>query len=132
MLRNGRQAPTVGLMSRLRSCLSPLIGLLFLVQGFAVSAAPMKAVSAPGEIRAGQVLAPGAHCAGSMMKGAAGSCCDQGCPDMSSCAFAHIAVAAVVVPVFSPVLAPRIAARVAAPRPSEPQSLLRPPISSHG
>lgn len=121
-LRNPAQAPTVRPMSRLRSATSLLIGLLFLAQGFAVSAAPVKAVSAQGAV----------HCDGSMMNpGFAMSCCDQDCTDMAGCVFAHVAVASVIVPNFSPTLAPRDPILVAAPLASAPQSLLRPPISSH-
>ncbi|PTU31533.1 hypothetical protein CJD38_09385 [Stenotrophobium rhamnosiphilum] len=60
-------------------------------------------------------------------------CCDgKACPDMSRCAHAQPALAAVVVPMIHSSIehnAPAVQAPIAAVRP--PTSLLRPPISFH-
>ena len=137
-------------MQRLRPLLNTLLGLIFLVQGYAVAAAP--GMTAPVATSVAASTAPAAmadmadmpHCASmasparqgsddqAAAAAAAASCCDEGCPNLTSCALGHLAAIAspgiwlpntvIDAPPFSvpPVQAHRLSA------------LLRPPITFHG
>lgn len=131
-------------MQRLRPLLNTLLGLIFLVQGYAVAAAP--GMAAPVATSVAASTAPAAmadmpHCArmasparqgSDDQAAAASSCCDEGCPNLTSCALGHLAAIAspgiwlpntvIDAPPFSvpPVQAHRLSA------------LLRPPITFHG
>jgi hypothetical protein len=98
-------------MRRYRTLLCALLGLVFLLQGMAVSAAPTMTADTPCQDY---------------------SCCDAACPNMSTCALGHIA-APPVLPLALPAAARtehaftpvRVISRTLA-------SLLRPPITFHG
>ena len=134
-------------MQRLRPLLNTLLGLIFLVQGYAVAAAP--GMTAPVATSVAASTAPVAmadmadmpHCArmasparqgSDDQAAAASSCCDEGCPNLTSCALGHLAAIAspgiwlpntvIDAPPFSvpPVQAHRLSA------------WLRPPITFHG
>lgn len=110
-------------MRRYRTLLSALLGLVFLLQGMAVSAAPL-AADTPCHV-------PQAETADAT-DSQEYPCCDAGCPNMSSCALGHIAamsVLSVVLPAaartehaFTPV---HLVSRTLV-------SPLRPPITLHG
>lgn len=120
-------------MKRYRTLISVLLGLMLLVQGFAVSAAPraMQADATHAEMTAKSEM-PCHMKMGDSSGKQLPSCCNASCPDMTTCAFGHIAA----VPVISLVLpetgremsgftSVRILTRTAT-------SLLRPPITLHG
>lgn len=120
-------------MKRFRTLLSVLLGLVLLLQGLAVSAAPHAKMAdvAKAELTVKTDMpchTQKADPAGQQDR----SCCNADCPDMTSCALSHIATMAVM-----PLALPRAAraeptftqARAVAPTLTSP---LRPPITSHG
>lgn len=114
-------------MRRLKALFIFALGLLFLAQGVAVAAADFKS---PTE----QQQTVEMPCHGDMASGDTDkpSCCDTDCPDMASCAFAHVAI-----PYLPTIVVPRAGhlrdtASVSAAATTSTQSLLRPPIDSHG
>lgn len=134
-------------MQRLRPLLNTLLGLIFLVQGYAVAAAPGMAAPVATSVAASTApvamadMADMPHCArmasparqgSDDQAAAASSCCDEGCPNLTSCALGHLAAIAspgiwlpntvIDAPPFAvpPVQAHRLSA------------LLRPPITFHG
>lgn len=121
-------------MNQIRTLLSMFLGLVLLVQGLAVSAAPRVSlaedaakVSAMAELPCHGQMAASLDETGEPQP----SCCDENCPDMTTCVLGHLASAAVVsldlmrpAPAehgFTPVIA--VSRRAA--------SLLRPPIALH-
>jgi hypothetical protein len=116
-------------MTRLRAALNLLVGLVLLVQGFAVAAAPLAAVSDNGSVQT-TAATSAMPCHGDQTPDgpAHPSCCDEACPDMTSCALGHLAVTPLL---RLEVAAPShdfIAATVPVPATFTPQSRLRPPI----
>jgi len=115
-------------MTRLRPFIHAILGLVLLVQGFAVAAADRRIdLSNPDATVASEQAMP-CH---DGMSGAAG-CCEADCPDMASCALSHIATAPAATPLVArpaarPISTPTLMSSAAAPR-----SLLRPPIALHG
>lgn len=123
-------------MKRFRTLLSVLLGLVLLVQGFAVSAAPRAKVSGKSEsVESGVMADLPCHGQKAMKADDASkqyrACCNENCPDMTTCALGHLAT----VPMLSVALAQpvreapsvisvRIVTRTFA-------SPLRPPISLH-
>jgi hypothetical protein len=89
-------------MKRDRTWLNLLLGLVLLVQGFAVAAAPrgMARHATP----AAEAASMPAHCPGMAASGEASdhagpSCCDESCPDMTTCALGHYAAAIAIGPI---------------------------------
>ncbi len=123
-------------MNRNRTLLSMLLGLVLLVQGFAVSAAPRASLSEDAAVTV-NVMAD-MPCHGQMTAQADetgdqhSSCCDENCPDMTTCALGHLAsVATVSLAMPQPARAERgFTPVLALSRTSG--SLLRPPIALHG
>ncbi len=111
-----------------------LLGLVLLVQGVAVSAAPVF-----GPDLATMTMDSDIPCHGQMDDQAVSqavsnpaSCCDADCPDMTSCMLGHLAIAAhfQLTTLHSPDAVPHmIPARIIT---HSPPSLLRPPITLHG
>ena len=122
-------------MKRYRTLISVLLGLVLLVQGFAVSAAPRASLSSAATAHAEMQMKGDAPCP--MMMGEASgkqapSCCNATCPDMTTCALGHIAaisVFSVALPATAQIH-PQFSLVLAVARTST--SLLRPPISLHG
>lgn len=123
-------------MKRFRTFLSMLLGLVLLVQGFAVSAAP-RAKLAEGAPASASVMADmPCHAQKAMKQDDSGkqdrACCNASCPDMTTCALGHLASAAHV----SVALPPAAQAEShVAPIHVEARTLnspLRPPIVLHG
>lgn len=123
-------------MDRFRTLLSMFLGLVLLVQGFAVSAAPRTALAA-GAAVAVSIMAD-MPCHGQMATQADEpgkqhpSCCNENCPDMTTCTLGHLAPVATV-SLFLPQSARAergLTTAVTAARVSG--SLLRPPIVLHG
>ena len=121
-------------MRRHRPLISILLGLVLLAQGFAVSAAPR---GIPVAKHGGAGMSAMAHMPCHMMKAERPvkqkpSCCNEVCPDMTTCALGTLATVAplsvavqkgsMVVPFLRVISASRQA----------PTSLLRPPITLHG
>ncbi|PXV63711.1 hypothetical protein [Sinimarinibacterium flocculans] len=123
-------------MNRIRTLLSMLLGLVLLAQGIAVSAAPRASLSAAPALSA-TVMAD-MPCHGQMASQAdemgeqQPSCCDENCPDMTTCALGHLAsVAMVSLALPQPAGVGRgLTPVIAASRTTG--SLLRPPIALHG
>jgi hypothetical protein len=123
-------------MKRFRTLLSVLLGLVLLVQGFAVSAAPHAKPSEGAPASASIMADMPCHAQKAMQQDDSGkqdrACCNASCQDMTTCALGHLASVATVSVVlpqaaradrgFTPVLA---ASRTLS-------SLLRPPIALHG
>lgn len=135
-------------MQRLRPLLNTLLGLIFLVQGYAVAAAPGMTAPVATSVAASTAsaamvdMADMPHCAKMASQApqqardaedaAASSCCDEGCPNLASCALGHLAAitspgiwlpnTVIDAPPFA--LPPVQALRLSA--------LLRPPITFHG
>ena len=133
-LRNRAYRPRVlAIMKRYRTGLSVLLGLVFLVQGVAVSAAPYaKSSKADAVVMTMDADMP---CHGQMDDRIANdpaTCCNADCPDMSSCMLIHLAIHArfQLNADHSPDAVPHLVpARVIS---QFPPSLLRPPISLYG
>lgn len=120
-------------MIRYRTLLSILTGLVLLVQGFAVAAAPRMQLSDTAETG----IAVDMPCHGQVLTqtddGAEpqASCCDESCPNMTTCALG--AMTSVTVPsiiLHRPAQVERGFTPIAAPRAAF-CPLLRPPISLH-
>lgn len=119
-------------MKRFRPVVHAILGLLLLVQGFAVASASSK-VAAAGDNASAAAAMP---CHGEHHGDQGGgskhmSCCDADCPDMMSCALGAMAMASAQT---FEIVAPQQAmfpALVAAPATLPPPSFLRPPIASH-
>ena len=122
-------------MTSLRPLLSALLGLALLVQGVAVAATPL--ASAPSEPVAAQQSAPDAMpCHGDVQKADPADmppcdCCDDGCADMSGCAFGHLALVSAVRLQLAPVAQSVSVTPDRAADSVPPPSRLRPPISFH-
>lgn len=120
-------------MKRHRTLIGALLGLMLLVQGFAVSAAPYAKVLESAS--AGINAMADSPCHGKMADHAGkrpSSCCNDNCPDMAACALGHIAAAAIV-----SIVLPQSAyeASIFAPVHAVTRTLtspLRPPITLHG
>lgn len=115
-------------MKSLRPLLNVVLGLALLVQGVAFASAP-PVLAASGSAAA---VASALPCHGDEAAPAdAAPCCDSACPDMLSCALAHMALA----PASGLQLAPARSGSIAAPdRAADSVSLstrLRPPIAFH-
>lgn len=116
-------------MRRCRPLLSLLLGLLFLVQGLAVAAAPLPtaALDAPAAM---QDAMPPCHAdaAAAASPSDPAPCCHADCPDMTHCALSQLLTA----PEFALALIGPVSAPAALPPPqasSHPSgSPLRPPI----
>ncbi|HEY1077177.1 MAG TPA: hypothetical protein VGE51_10855 [Fontimonas sp.] len=121
-------------MRRTRTLLSVLLGLMLLVQGVAVSAAPYENFA---DAASTQLAAPqDPPCHGGMSGESAPqhpSCCDASCPDMTSCALGHLATAidrfALALPPATPTVQRPTPVQAASGPLATP---LRPPISLHG
>lgn len=123
-------------MKRFRTLLSVLLGLVLLVQGFAVSAAPHAKPSEGAPASASVMADMPCHAQKTMKQDDSGkqdrACCNASCPDMTTCALGHLAAVATVsvgLPQaaraerrFTPV---RVATRTL-------NAPLRPPIAFHG
>lgn len=122
-------------MKRYRTLISILMGLVLLLQGWAVAAAPRAHLS---QVASLEVMADmPCHARSSDQKPGAGgtekpSCCNADCPDMTTCALGHF-VSVVTFTLNSP--------RADVPAPvllvvreisAAPAFLLRPPILSNG
>lgn len=120
-------------MKRYRTGLSVLLGLVLLVQGVAVSAAPYAMLFDPDPVA--MAMDDDMPCHGQADDQSVNdpaSCCDADCPDMTSCMLGHLAPGAhfqlttLHSPDELPGLVPiRIITR-------SPPALLRPPITLHG
>lgn len=123
-------------MKRFRTLLSVLLGLVLLLQGFAVSAAPRAKLTAEAPASASVMADMPCHAQKAVKSDDSSkqgrACCNVGCPDMTTCALGHLASVATVsvaLPLvaraersFTPV---RVATRTL-------NTLLRPPIALHG
>lgn len=121
-------------MKHHRTLVGILLGLVLLVQGYAVSAASWLVPFDPPVAEVGTMAEPPCHgTQAPAPEKQTPCCCDATCPDMTSCALGHLASAAVIATVVFPpdgVAMPDahflpVAGRV-------PSSLLRPPITLHG
>lgn len=123
-------------MKRFRTLLSVLLGLVLLVQGFAVSAAPRAKLPAETPASASVMADMPCHGQTAMHADDAGkkppSCCNENCPDMTTCALGHLASVATVSLALpqSALTERRLTPVLAASRTLS--SLLRPPIVLHG
>ena len=120
-------------MKSLRPWVNAILGLLMLVQGFAVAAGdqpPHKAQ--PDSAAAASTQMP---CHGGPDKDApapcAKSCCDGGCSGMTSCAFGHLAVATALSIDWSVPAMEQPGSPLLVFVSTETQALLRPPIAIH-
>ncbi len=133
-LRNRAYRPRVkAIMKRYRTLLSVLLGLVLLVQGVAVAAAPYAMLfDADPVVMTMDADMPCHGQAASDSEQSGSSCCDAVCPDMTSCMLGHLAINASfqLTTVHSPGELPGlIPVRIIA---QSPPSLLRPPITLHG
>ncbi|HXG28515.1 MAG TPA: hypothetical protein VNJ47_06690 [Nevskiales bacterium] len=118
-------------MKRLRKALSLLLGAVLLVQGYALSAAPLPAdTSKPVASLAADMPCHGA--ADQTADNADAACCGSDCPDMTACLLGQLAVTACFA--FEPSRAPgeRPDAGPSTLLIQPPAALLRPPIALHG
>lgn len=120
-------------MHRYRTLLSVLLGLVLLLQGYAVSAAPRAMLA---DVAGSETIAMAdMPCHGQMTDPAdqqLPSCCDVECPDMTSCALGHIAAATIPSMTLPQPVREALAftpGRVASRTLTSP---LRPPIAVHG
>lgn len=123
-------------MNRFRTLLSLLLGLVLLVQGFAVSAAPRAKLSEGVPASASVMADMPCHGQEAMKQDDSGkqdrACCGASCPDMTTCALGHLASATPVTVALPP--AAQAESHVA-PFYVEARTLnspLRPPIALHG
>lgn len=84
------------MMKRSRTGLSLFLGLMLLVQGFAVSAAYPAMPDDPAAVVV-EVDCHGNPVHGSPTVSTRHDCCDTACPDMSTCLLGHLAGTAVIV-----------------------------------
>jgi hypothetical protein len=113
-------------MSRYRTLIGLLVGLSLVVQGCALAAAPRGQLAQARQSSAGAIADMPCHQHTGTAKLA---CCDQSCPDMTSCALGHLACVAPLVvslPRASSDAPPFHAARALTPARASP---LRPPIT---
>jgi hypothetical protein len=123
-------AYSLGVMNRLRPYVSAFLGLVLLVQGFAVAAAGHPAAAA--DAAAAQAVADAAmmpcHGSAASDRATTPNCCDEACPDMTTCALGHLALATSLQVAVVPPSSDFVAGLVPAPATVTSQSLLRPPI----
>lgn len=123
-------------MKRSRTWLTWLLGLVLLAQGYAVAAAPRISLGSNLPHSSAVMADMPCHASMAMKHGQKGkarpSCCNESCPDMTTCALGHLASVAAAELTVPPavqesvhVVPSRIEARAAS-------SPLRPPISLHG
>ncbi|MEW6168522.1 MAG: hypothetical protein AB1651_12625 [Pseudomonadota bacterium] len=123
-------------MRRSRTLLSVLLGLVLLVQGLAVSAAPQAWSANEGAGATAAAARP--PCNMQTAEAAADpsetghACCDASCPDMARCVLGHMAAAATLGALSLPSGTVAYPAPAAAPVSQPPRSPLRPPIAIHG
>ena len=121
-------------MKRHRTLLSVVLGLVLLVQGVAVAAAPYDLVTDSDPVAMTMDSGMPCHEQGQKADDAAqggSSCCDADCPDMTSCMLSHVAINASfqLVTAHSPDVVPGLVpVRVLT---HSPPTLLRPPITLH-
>lgn len=119
-------------MKRYRTLLSVLLGLVLLLQGLAVSAAPYPKVPDPVEAE----MAMEMPCHGQMSEKSGKqqrSCCDSTCPDMTTCALGHIVATIEILTVTgSPATHAEPRFTIAQATTRALTTPLRPPISLHG
>ncbi len=126
-------------MKRDRKSLSLLLGLVLMVQGVAVSAAPCTMTHEAPDAATSVSMDADMPCHGQKDEAPAAatsnadlSCCGSDCPNMGNCMLGHAAInpGFLMTTDHSPDVAPRLVpVRVISLSPS---SLLRPPISLHG
>lgn len=123
-------------MKRYRTLISVLLGVVLLVQGAAVSAAPRAKLSAEVSALASAMADMPCHAQKAMTADDPGkpdhSCCNASCPDMTTCALGHLAsvgTVSVALPQDARAELSFTAVRVTSRTAS---SLLRPPIALHG
>jgi hypothetical protein len=120
-------------MKRHRTGLSLMLGLVLLVQGVAVSAAPSALfIDADPVVMTMDSDMP---CHGQMDDQAvndSSSCCDADCPDMTSCMLGQLAINASfqLTTLYTPDAVPHLVPAPAIIR--SPPTFLRPPITLHG
>jgi hypothetical protein len=121
-------------MQRHRTLVSLLLGLILLVQGYAVSAAPVAQVRAAA--MTGMAAMADMPCHAKMAKGSAKQmppCCNADCPDMTTCMLGHLAVTA---PASQLPPLPDVAPSSWLPPPAklaqQSSPVFRPPITLHG
>lgn len=128
--------PSIQIMIRCRAALSVLMGLVLLVQGFAVSAASRTNFSDKAPVSASVVAVPPCHGQMAMQPNDSGeqqpSCCNENCPDMTTCALGHLASAASVSVTLPLPLGAERTFMAVPPASRTHSSLLRPPIALHG
>lgn len=123
-------------MNRFRTLLSMFLGLVLLVQGFAVSAAPRAKLPAEAPASVSALADMPCHAQKAVKSDDSGkqdpSCCNENCPDMTTCALGYLAfVATMSVVMPQPARAePSFTPALAVSRTLS--SLLRPPIARHG
>ncbi|SFF66835.1 hypothetical protein SAMN04488120_12112 [Fontimonas thermophila] len=119
-------------MNRLRTGLSVLMGLVLLLQGLAVSAAPH---ARRAEVTAALAAAADPPCHRQKAPAKAeppASCCDEDCPHMARCLLGQLAPAVTLcMSVPPPARTEPGAASLFSTSPL-PRALLRPPIPLHG
>lgn len=116
-------------MQRFRPFISLCLALVLLAQGMgvAVASASMVAGKAPTGDMAGM------PCHGDQQAdNEEPSCCDATCPDMTSCALSHIALAAPAGLTLAVHAQTSAIEPLSVPLSFTPQTPLRPPIASHG
>lgn len=121
-------------MKRFRTLLSVLLGLVLLLQGLAVSAAPYAKMADPAEAEMAMDMEMPCH---GQMSDKAGtqkrSCCNSTCPDMTTCALGHIAASIDVMTVaLSPAAYAEHSFTAVHAATRSLTTPLRPPISLHG
>jgi len=117
-------------MKRLRPVVHVLLGLVLMVQGIAVAAAE-RGVQEPEAVAAAASTDTVVPC----HEGApvtAASCCDEACPDMTTCALSHLATAPAAAPVIGHATSSVPSASTREPDTAPRPSFLRPPIAPHG
>lgn len=121
-------------MKRYRTLLTVLLGLVLLLQGLAVSAAPYAKVADPAEAEMAMDMEMPCHGQMSEKSGKqVRSCCSSTCPDMTTCALGHIVAAIDVMTVTLPPAAHAEHGFTVVHTTSQSLTTpLRPPISLHG
>lgn len=109
------------MIGRTRTWLAALLGLLLLLQGYAVAAAP----------RASAAEAPCPMHAQGLPDAAQPDCCDADCPSMATCLLAHFVAIPELALAIVPAADERPAFMAARARAGNPASPLRPPIALH-
>lgn len=117
---------------RHRPLVNLLLGLVFLVQGYAVAAGPAGAITPPPDSATTAPVPPCHDMPETLASDERTSCCDAGCPHMAACALGHASVATLpllALPEAASLRAPVLALNLPAARRSLP---IRPPIPLHG